>query len=484
MFLKRTQTGRRNRTQSSLPGVERLEARQLMAGDTGRPLISVSVPTQVSRTSDADFIITLDKAVPAGQTLTVQYGTRNLGAVEGKDFDSSKAPTKGAVTFQAGESMKVIDIHTLPLPASAKASPKPFTFALDITSATSGKIAQKSAITNIVNEAAGFQIDISFSGNVSDKTKVAARQAADKWQNVITGDLPSVVIDGEYIDDFKLVVKEQAVDGLYGALAYAGPTRTYANGESIIQKRATSNTSYGGTAVVDIADRNNDQIKDIMVHELGHALGIGPFWRLEHIRNGFKPLGLIQNLFTDSPIYVGKNALAEYRKLAPGAVGIPLESGGGGGTRGAHWSEAVFGNELMTGYLSPTMPLSRVTLGALKDLGYSVNYAKADPYSLPTATVAAAGLAAANASSIRLAPVALFAGSGGDIGSSTTFVSAQTSTSGAGTTSGRSGSTSRGTTTTQTPAAPVAPRATPAAAPKVATTLAPSKAAGFGSYGR
>jgi hypothetical protein len=38
----------------------------------------------------------------------------------------------------------------------------------------------------------------------------------------------------------------------------------------------------------------------------------------------------------------------------------------------------------MTGFInSGTNPLSRVTIGSLRDLGYSVNYTVADPYQLP-----------------------------------------------------------------------------------------------------
>ena len=209
------------------------------------------------------------------------------------------------------------------------------------------------------------------------------------------------------------------------------------------------------------------------------ALGVGPFWTLEYIRSSFKPLGLVKNLFTDSPIYVGRYALAEYRKLAPGAIGVPLESGGGGGTRAAHWSEAVFGNELMTGYLSSTMPLSRVTLGALQDLGYSVNYAKADPFALPKPTTAAAGLTTSNGLSTRLVDFPLSPGMN-FAGSSTTTVSGGTSTT--------------ATTTTQQTVTPSRPAtgtrqfviARPGQAPVMSTaqtTLRPSQAAGFASYG-
>jgi hypothetical protein len=67
---------------------------------------------------------------------------------------------------------------------------------------------------------------------------------------------------------------------------------------------------------------------------------------------------------------------------------VPLETGGGGGTAGAHWSEATFGAEIMTGFLNGGVPnpLSRITVGAFADLGYTVNYAAADAYSLPNTT--------------------------------------------------------------------------------------------------
>ena len=46
----------------------------------------------------------------------------------------------------------------------------------------------------------------------------------------------------------------------------------------------------------------------------------------------------------------------------------------------------MFDTELMTGYAERrgvAMPISRMTVGALEDLGYSVNYAAADPYTIP-----------------------------------------------------------------------------------------------------
>jgi len=78
--------------------------------------------------------------------------------------------------------------------------------------------------------------------------------------------------------------------------------------------------------------------------------------------------------------------LANGTVLTKGAV--PLETGGGSGTAGSHWSEAVFNTELMTGYNDVGTeaipdPLSALTVASLKDLGYVVSATPPiDPYSL------------------------------------------------------------------------------------------------------
>ena len=60
-----------------------------------------------------------------------------------------------------------------------------------------------------------------------------------------------------------------------------------------------------------------------------------------------------------------------------------VENTGGAGTADAHWRESVFGNELMTGFVDAGVnPLSRVTVASMGDLGYTVNLADADPYTL------------------------------------------------------------------------------------------------------
>ena len=58
---------------------------------------------------------------------------------------------------------------------------------------------------------------------------------------------------------------------------------------------------------------------------------------------------------------------------------------GGAGTEDAHWRESVFDREIMTGFTEAVgidQPLSRVSIAAMADLGYEVDLAAADSYSL------------------------------------------------------------------------------------------------------
>lgn len=95
--------------------------------------------------------------------------------------------------------------------------------------------------------------------------------------------------------------------------------------------------------------------------------------------------------------------MIEYGKLKGGASkAVPVENTGGVGTADSHWRETLFRNELMSGFIAgANNPISRVTVGSLKDLGYDVDLAAAEPYSLPNLVA----LAEAGALTSHTAPV-------------------------------------------------------------------------------
>jgi Leishmanolysin len=86
---------------------------------------------------------------------------------------------------------------------------------------------------------------------------------------------------------------------------------------------------------------------------------------------------------TDSQCpYVGAKANAEFEDISGCSV-VPTETDFGPGTKCGHWDEDCMGSELMTGFLdSGRNPISRITIATLDDLGYAVDYTKADSYTI------------------------------------------------------------------------------------------------------
>ena len=211
-----------------------------------------------------------------------------------------------------------------------------------------------------------YDIAVHYSGDPAYQQ--VFNTASQIWQEIITADLPDVN-SGTYgfIDDLLIDASVVAIDGAGGILGQAGPD----------EFRSGTSLPDHGTMQFDSADVanmfSNGTLLDVVLHEMGHILGIGTLWTTK----GFKSPGSFS--------YTGPNGVAEYKVLSgmAGATSVPLETTGGSGTAGAHWSEAIFGNELMTGFIGNGFnPLSRLTIASLKDLGYTVDIGAADPYSL------------------------------------------------------------------------------------------------------
>ena len=217
-----------------------------------------------------------------------------------------------------------------------------------------------------------FNIEVRYSGNSAYQPYFT--QAAQIWQQIILGDLPGFNVSGYgFVDDLLITASVRTIDGQGGLLGQAGPEwyRT-ATGQPI--------TAFMTFDFADLANMaGNGTLLPVILHETGHALGIGTMWAYDGLKSGFN--------------YNGPHALLAYQILSgnPSATSVPLESGGGSATAGVHWSEAVFGNELMTGYISGVSnPLSILTVGTLQDMGYTVNYSAANAYGIPGHLMAAA----------------------------------------------------------------------------------------------
>jgi hypothetical protein len=237
--------------------------------------------------------------------------------------------------------------------------------------------------------AGGFQITLSMSGLTTNQQAIF-NQAADRWEQVIVGDLPNATYRGQMVDDVLINASSVAIDGLHGILGEAGPDAL----------RSGSRLPYHGVMRFDTADianmERNGSLMSVVMHEMGHVLGIGTIW---------SSLGLLSGAGTSNPTFRGAQATAAYNQLfGANASGVPVENTGGPGTRDAHWRDGIFRSELMTGWVGPgaNLPLSRVTAASLADMGYTVNFAMADAF-VPTATmISSAQQASAGAGSARL----------------------------------------------------------------------------------
>ncbi|MGI9448479.1 MAG: hypothetical protein ACR2NI_12725, partial [Pirellulales bacterium] len=206
-----------------------------------------------------------------------------------------------------------------------------------------------------------FTIDVIYGSGLNANVETATAAAVAKWEEIIVGDLS----DQAGIDDFQITIQA----GLLGGSATDGTGGTLANAGPLLRRSASDPNPflpYTAQCGVDMADTGNiQQLTEVMIHELGHALGF-----IGGVLSDFNYLDVNTN-------FIGPQALAQYQKISPGAQSVPMQVGGG------HWDETEFGVEIMTPSWNPNSVLSMLTVGVFDDIGYDVNYARADPYTTP-----------------------------------------------------------------------------------------------------
>jgi hypothetical protein len=255
-------------------------------------------------------------------------------------------------------------------------------------SATAGKLPPvrfTATATAQFGAVGAFDITVRYVGTTTTRQRQAVEAAVLRWRTVIQNDLPDIPVNApagtcfarqpalnEVVDDLLLLIDFVAIDGVGKTLGEAGPCYI----------RSGNGLPVVGYMKLDSGDlqymESTGTLDDVVLHELGHVLGIGTLWGTRE---------LIAATGTDDPQFTGGEAISAYRSLGGLAAGVPLENTGGEGTREGHWRETVFTVELMTGWVGQgTNPLSAMTIASLQDLGYGASLAAASTYTLGATT--------------------------------------------------------------------------------------------------
>ena len=261
--------------------------------------------------------------------------------------------------------------------------------------AKSGDDLSKRATQAAGDDRGRFNISFRYLSSTTERQREVFEAAAARWERSIIKDLPSVfgeeipsafatsgvppiiTADEGIIDDLVIEVVLAPIDGPGNILGQAGPRFI----------RVPELTTISGIMYFDVEDlatlEEFDLFEEVIVHEMGHVLGVGTLWNIFAPQFGIdRELRLGPN---SDPYYAGKQANV-FWNAEGGLYELPIENEGGAGTRLSHWREADLNNELMTGFLNLGYnPLSRITAGSLEDLGYGTANV-GEQYDLPRGT--------------------------------------------------------------------------------------------------
>ena len=237
-----------------------------------------------------------------------------------------------------------------------------------------------------------FNISFRYLTSTTERQREVFNEARERWERIIIkdeysisgeeipsafGGVPAIITaeDG-VIDDLVIEVVIAEIDGPGNILGSAGPQYV----------RIPELTTISGVMFFDVQDLafldEIDLFEEVIVHEMGHVLGIGTLWNLDF--PGF-PTRTLREGTGVNPYYVGKQANV-FWNAEGGEYELPIEDLYGAGTRNSHWRESALDNELMTGFLNlGENPLSRITAGSVQDLGYGTANV-GESYDLPRGT--------------------------------------------------------------------------------------------------
>lgn len=244
-----------------------------------------------------------------------------------------------------------------------------------------------------------FQIRCQMEGNFTVAQEWAIAEAVKTWETIITADIPDLLLTEDLAEvTYRGTTYSVDPDIDDITIVFVGFSQAENPDGTIIVGSSTVSTVRTGSVLpcVSAVGINNQAISDywldvywLYMHEICHALGFySVIWESDLRDDG--PLSenaLWSERNNGTPVFLGENALEEYRKIHPNATSVPLETIQLSGSYGTHFLSSEFmdranqeidfmvynsGNASSLGW---NVSISSVVLGAMEDLGYSINYA-------------------------------------------------------------------------------------------------------------
>ena len=213
---------------------------------------------------------------------------------------------------------------------------------------------------------------------------LSMERVANRWRRIIRtasagenvalpiGACRNRVPVNQFITGLRVLVR---LDSLFSFVAaQGGPCVMRSNGLPLV-----------GTIQINLfyyATISDEKLDDLLMHEVGHVLGIGSVWGRGELR-GF----VVGDSNATDPIFVGPRTLTAFTLLGGSArfTGrpVPLELKFLG-----HWRASAFAGELMAPSLTTTrQPTSAITVAALRDIGWNVEPEAYEEYQMPAAAL-------------------------------------------------------------------------------------------------
>lgn len=384
-------------------------------------IVTVNTTGVVTSVANGTAQITATFAsLSASAPVTVQQAVSQLVAVAG-DGQAGTVGTVGRALAQA-LSVQANDQGGNPVEGTG------LTFAvaagggaLTVTSATAGADGRASTAWTLGTTAGPQTVTASATSNAALTTTFTATGQADvpTVLSAVSGDAQSAPRGQSLSAPVVALVADQHGNPVAGQSVAFGVTAGGGSVEPAVAvsgEDGTASTTWtlgpvpGANAltasVTGLSDAGFDQMEavgsltKVVIHEMGHVLGIGTLWpTLGLLINPSLPSSPGVDTHFNGPLAIAAFDAAGGTAYVAGQK-VPVENLLGPGSGDGHFRESVLKTEAMTPVTGPSAsdPLSAISTESLADMGYVVNSAQADPFTL---TLPAAAAAEVPAGSIR-----------------------------------------------------------------------------------